>query len=97
MPGLISSTCDAWQASNEDAYLAVTAHWIEEVSPGVWKMQSALTGFTQMNNAHNGERLGLELYRTFQRLGIVHKVRMMACCLSRVTISLRSADWMGYM
>jgi len=33
--GEISLTCDAWQASNADAYFAVTGHWIEEVHNGV--------------------------------------------------------------
>jgi hypothetical protein len=30
--GLISMTCDAWQASNTDGYFAVTGHWIEEIN-----------------------------------------------------------------
>ena len=44
--GEISLTCDAFQASNTDGYFAVTGHWIEELSPGVWKLESALLGFT---------------------------------------------------
>ncbi|KAF5340819.1 hypothetical protein D9757_009868 [Collybiopsis confluens] len=50
--GKISVTCDAWQASNGDAYFAVTGHWIEEASSGSWMLKSALLGFTQMNTAH---------------------------------------------
>lgn len=72
--GEISLTTDAWQASNQDAYLAVTGHWIEELSPGVWTLQSALFGFTQMNNAHNGVRLGRALFEIVKRLKIEHKV-----------------------
>jgi len=30
------------QASNTDAYFAVTGHWIEEPTSGAWKKQSAL-------------------------------------------------------
>lgn len=62
--GEISLTCDAWQASNADTYFAVTGHWIEEeVQPNEWVQQEALFGFTQMNTAHNGDRLGQALYK----------------------------------
>ena len=73
----ISLTCDAWQASNADAYFTVTGHWIEEVQLDEWVQQEALFGFTQMNTAHNGDRLGQALYKVCARLGIVHKVH---CC-----------------
>ncbi|KAF8237268.1 hypothetical protein L208DRAFT_1204809, partial [Tricholoma matsutake] len=51
-------TCDVWQASNTDGYFVVMAHWIEEPTPAKWELKSALIGFTQLNNAHNGEWLG---------------------------------------
>ena len=70
----ISLTCDAWQASNADAYFAVTRHWIEERIVGVWTKEHALFGFTQMNTAHNGQRLGQALFKIANQLGIVHKV-----------------------
>jgi hypothetical protein len=71
--GKVSLTCDAWQASNSDAYLAVTGSWIEETD-GKWKVQMALLGFTQLNNAHNGVRLGQALFKIVDRIGIAHKV-----------------------
>ena len=70
----ISLTTDAWQASNTDGYLAVTGHWIEVGEDKVWHLKSALLGFTKLNNAHNGVRLGQALYRVIDRLGIAHKV-----------------------
>lgn len=73
--GLISLTCDAWQAGNQDAYFAVTGHWIEETSPGVWDYNGTLMGFLQMNTAHDGVRLGRALFKIVKRLGFVHKVR----------------------
>jgi hypothetical protein len=72
--GLVSLTCDAWQASNADAYFAVTGHWNEEVSPNNWEHQSALFGFTQMNTAHNGVHLGRALYKIVKRVGVEKKV-----------------------
>jgi hypothetical protein len=73
--GEVSLTCDAWQASNADAYFAVTGHWIEERAPGEWALEQALFGFVQMNTAHNGVRLGQALYKVCNRLHIVPKVR----------------------
>ena len=74
MVGKVSLTCDAWQASNTDAYFAVTGHWIEERTATVWTMEQALLGFVQMNTAHNGARLGQALYKVCNRLHIVPKV-----------------------
>ncbi|KAF8502997.1 hypothetical protein JB92DRAFT_2833509 [Gautieria morchelliformis] len=42
-------------STGADAYFAVTSHWIQESTPGSWEVQSALFGFTQLNNAHNGK------------------------------------------
>lgn len=72
--GRINLTCDAWQASNVDGYFALTGHWIEERTVGVWSVQSALLGFTRLNNAHNGVRLGQALFKLVKRVGIAHKV-----------------------
>ena len=72
--GLVSLTCDAWQAGNQDAYFAVTGHWNEEVSPNNWENHSALFGFTQMDTAHDGVRLGHALFKVIRRIGIEHKV-----------------------
>lgn len=75
--GEVSLTCDAWQAGNTDGYFAVTAHWIKltgEPTPGRWELTSALIGFTRLNNAHNGERLGQALFKIVRRVGIEHNV-----------------------
>lgn len=72
--GEVSLTCDAWQAGNTDGYFAVTAHWIEEATTAKWELKNALIGFTRLNNAHNGERLGQALFKVIERVGIGHKV-----------------------
>ncbi|KJA14863.1 hypothetical protein HYPSUDRAFT_208370 [Hypholoma sublateritium FD-334 SS-4] len=56
--GLVSLTCNVWQAGNQDAYFAITGHWSKEVSPDKWKKHSTLFGFTQMNTSHDGVHLG---------------------------------------
>lgn len=74
MGGEISLTCDAWQVDNTDGYLAVTGHWIEERTVGEWTEEHALFGFTQLNMAISGKRLGQTLYKVCNRLGVVNKV-----------------------
>lgn len=92
--GEVSLTCDAWQASNADAYFAVTGHWIEEEMANEWVEREALLGFTQMNTAHNGVRLGQALYGVCNRLGIVHKVQSY---YSQLLLSNVFSDWPYYM
>jgi hypothetical protein len=71
--GKVSLTCDTWQASNSDGHFAVRGSWIEE-DGGKWKLPTALLGFTQLNNAHNGMRLGQALFKIVCRAKIAHKV-----------------------
>ncbi|KAG6871411.1 hypothetical protein C0995_004884 [Termitomyces sp. Mi166 len=71
--GEISLTCNAWQAENMDGYFAVTGHWIEETAPMQWELKSALVGFMQLCNAHNGEHLGQALFKLVDRISITHK------------------------
>jgi hypothetical protein len=42
--------------------------------PSQWEIKSGLLGFTRLNNAHNGERLGQALFKIIKRVGIEHKV-----------------------
>lgn len=77
--GKVSLTCDAWQAGNTDGYFVVTAHWIEELTPGKWELNNALIGFTHLNNAHNGERLGQALFKIVRCIGIEDKVGHITC------------------
>lgn len=75
--GEVSLTCDAWQAGNTDGYFAVTAHWIEESTLAKWELKSGLIGFTRLNNAHNGERLGQALFKVIIRVGIEKHVSVL--------------------
>ncbi|TFY77500.1 hypothetical protein EWM64_g6510 [Hericium alpestre] len=77
--GRISLTCDCWQASNVDAYFAVTAHWIEEDAHGTWQLQAGIIGFTRLNSAHTGLRLGQALFKVVLHVSIAHKVGHVSC------------------
>lgn len=59
---------------NIDGYFAVTGHWIEEKVPMQWEIESSLLGFTKVNNAHSGKRLGGALFKILDRVGIAQKV-----------------------
>jgi len=83
--GEVSLMCDAWQASNVNGYFAVSGHWVEEPSPGVWKLENALLGFARLNNSHNGRRLGQALFKIVDRLGIAHKVFLHSVLLTCLT------------
>jgi hypothetical protein len=72
--GKVSLTCDAWQASNTDRYFAVTLHWIKGPMTRKWKLNSALIDFMQLNNMHNGVRLGQVLLKILKQVGIKHKI-----------------------
>jgi hypothetical protein len=89
----VSLTCDAWQASNTDGYFAVTGHWVEEPHPGKWELHSALLGFTRLNNAHNGKRLGGALFKIVDRLGIAHKASTYQLMLFRCRLTTNMTDW----
>ena len=72
--GDINLTTDGWQATNVDAYSSVTLHFVEDVSEGCWELRNGLAGFTRLNNAHNGKRLGQALFKVVLRLGIIRRV-----------------------
>ena len=93
MSGEINLTCDAWQAANTDSYFAVTGHWIEEAEPNKWVLQSTLFGFTHMNTAHNGKRLGQALFKICKRLGIVARVCTIDCYYVGLLLKNCLPDW----
>ena len=72
--GRVSLTCDAWQAGNTDGYFAVMVHWIEELAPAKWELKSDFIGFTQLNNAQNGEQLSQALFKIIKQVRIENKV-----------------------
>lgn len=100
VPGVVNLTCDGWQASNTDGYLAVTAHWVqsEKHHPDEWNLRMALIGFVQMNSAHNGANLGQVVFKVTERLQITIKVIIffdLMVTVSRIRIFI--SDWMDYL
>jgi hypothetical protein len=70
----------------------LTGHWIEETSPGVWQFQEAILGFTRLNNAHHGVRLGQALFKLVTRIGIQRRVSL---CAQFITPTLTLVPRLG--
>ncbi|OJA16868.1 hypothetical protein AZE42_13376, partial [Rhizopogon vesiculosus] len=70
----MSKLKECLNASNVDGYFTVTGHWIKEMATTAWELQCAVLGFTQLNNAHNGQQLGQALFKIVDHVDIAHKV-----------------------
>lgn len=56
--------------------MIICGHWAldRRSVPNKWKSKNALLGFTRMNTALDGVRLGQALFKIYDWLHIVHKV-----------------------
>ncbi|KDQ05529.1 hypothetical protein BOTBODRAFT_49817, partial [Botryobasidium botryosum FD-172 SS1] len=73
--GCISSTLDCWTAENDNAYLALTLHWIEEVIANVFELKSDLGAFIHLPYSHTGMRLRQVIYCAFMRVKAKDKAK----------------------
>ena len=71
---------DLWTDINMKAYMAVTAHWLQQVSLQSERLQSKihlrsdLIGFVHVPGSHTGERLAKVFLYIIDRLDISKKV-----------------------
>jgi len=79
--GKISFTMDIWTDINMKAYMAVTAHWLQQVSlQQSERLQpklnfcSDLIGFVHIPGTHTGDRLSKVFLYIIDRLEISNKV-----------------------
>ena len=70
----MSLTSDMWSDSNQQSYMAVTAHWMAKGSSSRLELCSALIAFREVEGSHSGENLGQVLFDIVQDIGIAHKV-----------------------
>ncbi|KIK11686.1 hypothetical protein PISMIDRAFT_35956, partial [Pisolithus microcarpus 441] len=71
--GNISLTVDIWLSHSQQAYLAMTAHYIVEVS-GSLQLVSALIGFHCLHDKHMGKALTRTISYLMDQAGITAKV-----------------------
>lgn len=70
IPGKISFTMDIWTSPSTKAFLAITAHYIDNN----WKLQSLLIDFVQIFGQHTGENIKNTFVFALQNLSIHTKV-----------------------
>lgn len=96
VPGRISGTCDCWLADNDDAYFAITLHFIQEMARNHYELRSELGAFVHLPFSHSGERLGQTLYRSFMRVQAEKKVSLFVFAIELILNSLLFLDWLDY-
>ena len=79
--GKISFTMDMWTDFNMKSYMAVTAHWLQQVSlqrserlQSKLDFRSDLVGFVHVPGSHTGDRLSKVFLHILDRLNISNKV-----------------------
>jgi hypothetical protein len=77
--GKISFTIDMWTDLDKQPYMAVTAHWLEQVSLQQQKVNlcTDLIGFMHIPGAHTGERLAEVFLWIIDCLKLDKKVRFL--------------------
>ena len=55
-----------------------------------------LLGFTRLNSAHNGKRLGQALFKVLTRLGIEDKVRIFLLSPGWLVLNILNVGWVYY-
>ena len=74
----MSFTTDLWSDPDLKPYMAVTAHWLENIqSPGGAKrltLRASLIGFLHLPGSHTGENLDDALFFIIKRSGLQNKV-----------------------
>jgi hypothetical protein len=75
--GKISFTMDIWTDLNMKAYMAVTAHWLQNISlqqsgtlQSKLTLRSDLIGFVHIPGSHNGERLSKVFLYILDRINL---------------------------
>lgn len=71
-------------------FLGMTAHWIE-VKDGKWKLRAEVIGFKALSGTHSGENLGRYAGGLLDRVGIMGKNQLKACCFT-YSILIKSND-----
>jgi hypothetical protein len=66
----IAFTLDGWTSPFQDAFLGVTAHWIDHS----WQQKEIILGFEPMNVSHTAEALLQTFIIVVERYGLQKKV-----------------------
>lgn len=64
---------DLWTDPDLTPYMAVTAHWIQEIN-GELRLRADLIGFHQVPGHHTGEHLAVAFRYILDRVDIIRRV-----------------------
>lgn len=74
--GRISITTDVWSNTSLTAFMAVTAHYCQKDENGRLELRHRLIAFRHIKGAHTGSRLGKEMVKILQEVGILGRVSL---------------------
>lgn len=66
----LSATTDIWTAPNQDSFMAITVHWIDDS----WKLHNILLDFVSVPGIHTGERLAQEFTEVLELWNLRYKI-----------------------
>ncbi len=66
----ISLTCDAWTARNQDQFVGISAHYIDNE----WVLRKELLGFSLLEGEHSGEKLAAVLHEHIVDFNLENKI-----------------------
>lgn len=72
--GRVSMTTDLWTRLNQQAYMAVTAHWVEEGDGTKLKLKSRLIAFRLVSGSHDGVNLAKHFFKILEEFGLLRKL-----------------------
>jgi hypothetical protein len=70
VPGQINFAQDLWTALNNDAYISITAHWIDIH----WNLKDIVLDIKEVRGSHSGENLAEIFCEILEEYNIIPKV-----------------------
>ena len=71
VPGRLSFTTDVWSARTTEAYMCVTAHWLDRR----WLLQSIVMDFVELPGSHSAVVIAERFRKCLREFGVEDKVR----------------------
>ena len=70
VPGHINFAQDLWTASNNDAYISITAHWMD----GDWNLVETVLDLKEVRGPHSGENIAERFCESLEEFNLIPKV-----------------------
>lgn len=72
VPGHINFAQDLWTASNNDAYISITAHWMD----GDWNLVETVLDLKEVRGSHSGENIAESFCESLEEFNLIPKVAL---------------------